>query len=173
MAIQTVLVATDLTQDSAGAIDHTVELIRCLPIKVHVVHVNPALISVAAAEPFLTTASPLREDPKWADAQLRKLQHRLLEAGCVECEVEMVLGSPAEAIADLAEELWADLIVIGTRGVGGLRRLLSGSVSERVCRLAPCPVTVVRGRLASGTSGRRSAREPRLDAWLKSLPRRR
>lgn len=51
---------------------------------------------------------------------------------------------PAEQIAQLAADLEADLIVVGTHGRRGLRRLLLGSVAEGVVRHAPCPVFVVR-----------------------------
>ena len=49
-----------------------------------------------------------------------------------------------ENIVGLAEELGADLIVIGSRGLSGMKRLVMGSVSESVVRHAPCPVLVMR-----------------------------
>ncbi len=51
---------------------------------------------------------------------------------------------PSEEIARLAEEIAADLVVVGTHGRRGLPRLLLGSVADSVVRLAPCPVLVVR-----------------------------
>jgi nucleotide-binding universal stress UspA family protein len=54
------------------------------------------------------------------------------------------LDGPAEDIAQLASDLEADLVVVGTHGRRGLRRLLLGSVAEGVVRLAPAPVLVVR-----------------------------
>ena len=51
----------------------------------------------------------------------------------------------AEQIVSLAEEIEAGLIVIGSRGLGGIRRALMGSVSDSVVRHAHCPVMVVRG----------------------------
>lgn len=54
------------------------------------------------------------------------------------------VGKIAEQIAGLAGEIGADLLVVGTHGRQGLRRLLIGSVAERVVRLAPCAVLVVR-----------------------------
>jgi nucleotide-binding universal stress UspA family protein len=53
-------------------------------------------------------------------------------------------GAPADAIVDYARALGADLIVLTSRGRGGWRRLLLGSVAEAVLRSAPCPVLVVR-----------------------------
>jgi len=54
------------------------------------------------------------------------------------------LDAPAEEIAQLASDLEADLVVVGTHGRRGLRRVLLGSVAEGVVRLAPCEVLVVR-----------------------------
>jgi nucleotide-binding universal stress UspA family protein len=53
-------------------------------------------------------------------------------------------GFPDAEIVDLAEELGASLIVMGSRGHGGVRRALMGSVSDSVVRHAHCPVLVVR-----------------------------
>jgi nucleotide-binding universal stress UspA family protein len=55
-----------------------------------------------------------------------------------------------EAIVHLAEEIDADLIVIGSRGFGGLKRALLGNVADSVVRHAHCPVLVVRP--SQGTS---------------------
>jgi nucleotide-binding universal stress UspA family protein len=53
---------------------------------------------------------------------------------------------PAREIAQLAADLEADLVVVGTHGRRGLSRVLLGSVAESVVRLAPCPVLVVRAK---------------------------
>ena len=55
----------------------------------------------------------------------------------------LVEGGPVEAILDLAREEGADLIVMGTKGLGGLERAVLGSVTLGVTRAAPCPVLVV------------------------------
>ena len=54
------------------------------------------------------------------------------------------LGVPYEEIVDVAKELAVDLIVIATHGYTALKHFLLGSTTERVVRLAPCPVLVVR-----------------------------
>ena len=51
---------------------------------------------------------------------------------------------PQQAILDVAREVKADLIIVGTQGRGGIARLFLGSVAERVVRTAPCPVLTVR-----------------------------
>jgi nucleotide-binding universal stress UspA family protein len=56
----------------------------------------------------------------------------------------LVDGGVAQEIVGLAEEIGAGLIVMGSRGGGGIRRALMGSVSDSVVRHAHCPVMVVR-----------------------------
>jgi nucleotide-binding universal stress UspA family protein len=65
-------------------------------------------------------------------------------------EVEAVVreGYPASVIVEEAEERGADLIVIGTRGLSGLKHLLLGSIAERVVQKAPCAVLTVKPRAA-------------------------
>jgi len=78
-----------------------------------------------------------------AAENLERYAKPLREAGLdVECVVRE--GYPASVIESEAEERPADLIVIGTRGHGGLKHLLLGSVAERVVQKAPCPVLTVK-----------------------------
>jgi len=60
------------------------------------------------------------------------------------CVTYVSVDTPAQGIAQLASDLEADLIVVGTHGRRGLPRFLLGSVAEAVVRLAPCPVYVMR-----------------------------
>ncbi len=66
--------------------------------------------------------------------------------------VEMVQGPPASVITTRAEQQGHDLIVVGTHGNRGFRRLLLGSVAEGVVRHAPCSVLVVHGENAGQTA---------------------
>ena len=60
-------------------------------------------------------------------------------------QAHLKIGGPVEEIVALAEETGAGLILLGSRGLGGVGRALMGSVSEFVARHAHCPVLVVRG----------------------------
>jgi nucleotide-binding universal stress UspA family protein len=64
--------------------------------------------------------------------------------GLVDVEVRVVGGEPGAAICELADEVSAGAIVLGTRGRGGITRALLGSVSDYVTRTAPCTVVVGR-----------------------------
>ena len=69
---------------------------------------------------------------------------KVREAGGTVVQVHLRMGKAAVEIVDLAEELGAGLVVVGSRGLGGIRRALMGSVSDSVVRHAHCPVLVVR-----------------------------
>jgi nucleotide-binding universal stress UspA family protein len=80
---------------------------------------------------------------------LRCLEARVHEVRCARAAVvgtHLRMGRPEEAIGAVAEEIGAGLIVMGSRGRGGVRRALMGSVSDSVVRHAHCPVLVVRGQ---------------------------
>ena len=64
---------------------------------------------------------------------------------------QVVNGSPGPAICDLATELGAEAIVLGSRGRGGIKRAVLGSVSDHVLRNAPCPVVVTAAKATEGT----------------------
>ena len=75
---------------------------------------------------------------------LRKLTWQAKVAGGAVAEDHLRMGAPGEEIVRLAEAIGAGLIVMGSRGRGGMKRALMGSVSDSVVRCAHCPVLVVR-----------------------------
>jgi nucleotide-binding universal stress UspA family protein len=89
-------------------------------------------------------------------AELRDAEALLCEAANMASDVvnatELRFGDPAEAICQLANDVRAELIVVGSRGLGRLNRLLLGSVSRGVVERAPCSVLVVRAGVSAGGS---------------------
>ena len=69
---------------------------------------------------------------------------KIKEAGAIAAGAHLKRGRAAETITDVAQDLGAGLIVMGSRGLGGVRRALMGSVCDSVVRHAHCPVLVVR-----------------------------
>lgn len=67
-----------------------------------------------------------------------------LGATALDVQEELLEGPPAEAILSVAQTSHADLIIMGTRGLGALKGLVLGSVSHKVVQLAHCPVLMVR-----------------------------
>ena len=84
-------------------------------------------------------------DARLVEAQ-RILQKALGFVGDVPAEVhtELIEGDPAEAIIEVAKTRQSDIIVMGSRGLGGLAGLVLGSASQKVVSHAPCPVLIVR-----------------------------
>ncbi|WP_029059120.1 universal stress protein [Stappia stellulata] len=70
--------------------------------------------------------------------------NRSREMGVSSVDVRVVAGDCAESILDTARDIGADLIVMGSRGLGGLKGLLLGSVSSKVSQHATCSVLTVR-----------------------------
>jgi nucleotide-binding universal stress UspA family protein len=87
---------------------------------------------------------------------LEEHANRLEAEGVKVGDVHLAFGEADREIVRIAEEMRADLIVVGSRGLGGIRRALIGSVSDSVVRHAHCPVLVVR---------QRRSREPAAQRW--------
>ncbi|MBK9924294.1 MAG: universal stress protein [Anaerolineales bacterium] len=84
------------------------------------------------------------------DTRLEEAQHVLQKAieavgeTHLDIHTELIEGNPADAIIDVAKTRDSDIIVMGSRGLGGLAGLLLGSTSQKVVSHAPCPVLIVR-----------------------------
>jgi len=135
---QTVVVPIDFSDLSRGTVDLALQLVEDAS-HVHVIHVLPML---AAAEPgVIWDAVDDLSRSEHAEGALREL---FSDAKYTGIHVTATVGDPGHEIADFAGQLKADLIVLPSHGRTGLRRLLIGSVAERVVRLAHCPVLVLR-----------------------------
>ena len=87
----------------------------------------------------------MRHQKQAAASQFLEEQvQKIKEAGGEIAQAHPRLGRPYAEIVQLAEELDAGIVVVGSRGEGGVRRALLGSVSDSVVRHAHCPVLVVR-----------------------------
>ncbi|HEX6275324.1 MAG TPA: universal stress protein [Polyangiaceae bacterium] len=100
--------------------------------------------SVAGAPFGATPVVPPPEVQEQMRSAMRETMQRELERVKATGETEVIDGSPASAVAEYAEKLGAELIVVGTHGRTGFSRLALGSVAEHVVRSAGCPVLVVR-----------------------------
>ena len=84
-----------------------------------------------------------REKKEKADAILEKTD-KILKSHGIECKAKLTVGPISEEIVRIAEEGKFDVIFMGSRGLGGLKRMLLGSVADKVLRHAHCSVTLVR-----------------------------
>ena len=143
-----ILLATDGSEEAKLAFASAADLSEKTASELHVVYVgHMPLVSYEA--PGATTLDPdlwrrMHEDAEQeARTKLDEQVQRVGKTGEV-AEMHTRLGRPDAEIVGLADELGAGLIVLGSRGLGPLRRALMGSVSDSVVRHAHCPVLVVR-----------------------------
>ena len=141
-----VLLATDGSEDAALATRTAIDLRNKTNSELHVVHVGPLVGYVAPGAPPITDVNSRyqKEYHKVAQNLLTAQIQQIKDAGSEVEQAHLRMGKPDEEIIDLAEEIGAGLIVMGSRGRGGIRRALMGSVSDSVVRHAHCPILVVR-----------------------------
>jgi nucleotide-binding universal stress UspA family protein len=141
MTFKHILIAVDDTPVSARAVELASELAKSLGAAVALLHVvDPAL--VVTPEAGLATAKLMADAEREGRRLLAGFRDRMaLPVGTLEF---LQTGEPAPMIVKTAKEWPADLVVIGTRARGGVRRALLGSVADGVMRHAPCPVLVIR-----------------------------
>ena len=133
------LVPVDFSDDSAAALDSAAELASDLGAQVHLLHACAVSTSAGGGVP-VDLEQRVREA---SGARLEEWRQRLVDRG-VEAEAHLRTGDPSQAIRELADEIDADLIVIGRRGQSRLLDVMLGSVAERTLRTAPCPVLAVK-----------------------------
>jgi len=148
-----ILLATDGSEDAKLAARTAVELAQKTGSQLHVVYVGgegfyeTPLVEFATLEPTWTAReySDLMSNIERTERELLDEEvEKVLAAGGKVAQAHLSMGRAAPKIVALAEEIGAGLIMMGSRGQGGISRALMGSVSESVVKHAHCPVLVVR-----------------------------
>jgi nucleotide-binding universal stress UspA family protein len=143
MKIQVILVPMDFSPYSEAALERAVELAKGFGARIHLLHSYAIPVRGVMPYDFAVPDGVWDGIRKAAEDKLEQLQGRVDSAG-VEASREVSPALPTEAILTAAEEIDADLIVMGTHGHTGLKHVLLGSVAERTIRLAPCSVLTVK-----------------------------
>jgi nucleotide-binding universal stress UspA family protein len=139
---QRILVPVDFSDSSARALQHAAKLAAESGGTLVIVHVVPADYGWLGVG---------RDESRDLDRSLQRQAAGRLRAFADEhvghnmaADLEVRIGQPAEEIVAAARESKCNSIVLSTRGLSGLDRYLIGSVADRVARLAPCPVILLR-----------------------------
>ena len=142
-----ILVPIDGSSTATRGLDEAIDLCRATGGSIRVLHVMDDLVFVSGFESGASYA-------KNVVPQLRKRSEELLEAGRKRAEaagvavdsllVECFARRTSEIVCEQAIAWHADLIVVGTHGRRGMRRMMLGSDAEQIVREAPVPVLVVR-----------------------------
>ena len=137
-----ILVPVDFSDSSARALRHAAKRAAESGDSLIVVHVVPADYGWSGIG---------REESRDLDRSLQRQAADRLRAFTdenvgenVSADMEVRVGQPAEEIVAAARDSKCDSIVLSTRGLTGLDRYLIGSVADRIARLAPCPVVLLR-----------------------------
>jgi nucleotide-binding universal stress UspA family protein len=145
----TILVATDGSEEAALALTTAADLSKSTNSELHIAYVFPTAVQRPFPNPI--TSRPrevLEHELEEAMHQAQEFLDREVEQvkgeGVAVADSHLLRGRPDREIVHLSEELGAGLIVMGSRGLGGVRRALMGSVSDSVVRHAHCPVLIVR-----------------------------
>lgn len=157
--IKTILVGIDGSKYAESALEAAIDIAKRYSAKLFIVYIHPLpsmpLVTGVPAYPHIIThfpdyypkASP--EVKEKIEPLLKKYVKMAIEHGIKEVESKILpfWGSVGEGLISFADENKASVIVIGSRGLTGLKRVLLGSVADYVIRNAHCNVLVIRAAL--------------------------
>jgi nucleotide-binding universal stress UspA family protein len=137
-----ILLATDASEEATLAFQTAADLSERTGSELHVIHVGEVpLVYHPERHGY---GAEYEEHEREARQLLEAQVERIKGAGVTVAQAHLRMGRADEEIVVLAEELGADLVAMGSRGLGGVRRGLMGSVSDSVVRHAHCPVLITR-----------------------------
>ena len=142
MAVKRYLVPVDFSKSSDVALTYGARLLKeNKQVSLVLVHV---ITDSAAKVPFYTREQFYRELKEEARKRIRRLLNKKHLKALKSRVVIVVSSDPARVIANQAKKLKASMIIMGSQGRTGLKRLVLGSVAERTLRYAKCPVLIVK-----------------------------
>jgi nucleotide-binding universal stress UspA family protein len=143
MTAQRFLVPVDFSENANQAVECAITLASKLEARVTLLHVIQPLPLGSGDMGMTVPYTYIQELEADITSRMQAYLERVTAAG-LEGEIAVVHGVPFQEILETAKAQQVDLIIMGTQGRTGLQHMLMGSVAEKVVRLAPCPVLVVR-----------------------------
>jgi nucleotide-binding universal stress UspA family protein len=142
-----ILLAIDGSGESEPATRRAVDLADTAGSELHVVYVGQLPNFLMNDPNIMGFYRKLYDDIEQESLEiLWRLTWEVKAAGGAVASAHLRMGNVAEEIVELAKEVQADLIVMSSRGHGGLRRVIEGSISDVVVRRAACAVMTVRSQ---------------------------
>lgn len=144
MLFSKIVAAFDGSKAANKALDKAIELVKVTPgASLTVIHAFD-FPRFYIAEGFAPIPASVNQDfYNVAESTVKEAEERIKQAGLTP-HVELLQGAPAEALLEYVKTHECDLIVIGSRGLGGIREFVLGSVSHNVVQHAHTPVLVVK-----------------------------
>lgn len=142
LKIQKILVPIDYSESALTTMKYANELAVSYGAGLHLIHVIQEAVfpTTYGVEPVAIAVPEVISRSKKALLDLRSSKINPE----IPVNVHVLIGNPASDIVDFAADLDVDLVVIATHGLSGIKRLLIGSVTEKVVRMAQCPVFTVK-----------------------------
>ncbi len=135
-----ILVATDFSDTAAVAVDWAAELARQQEAHIELVHA----VTMPLSQPgFVPVGPQLSEEVRQAALDRLRQTAATLTGRGIAVEIWLGVGTPAQVILERADKITPEIIVVGTRGLSGLKHVLLGSTAQRVVQGASCPVLSV------------------------------
>lgn len=144
LSLRQILVPVDFTETSDRALDYAVELARKFEASITVLHAYQIPVYGFPDGAYITTAEVATQLSTAAQGRLDSIVDSRKVTGVPMASI-LRDGVAWEEVNSVAQEIKADLIIIGTHGRRGLARALLGSVAENVIRTAKIPVLVIHG----------------------------
>lgn len=138
-----IMVAIDRAEITNKLLDATIEIAQNKQTQVSLVNVSQEYVSngmIYVPENFLEEI--LNEMEKASLEQLQQAKSKLESAG-IKPEIVHLKGDPAHEILNFSRDTEQQLIIIGSRGLRGIKEMMLGSVSHKVSQLSSCPVLIV------------------------------
>ena len=153
LTYKVILVPIDFSQHSKRTLEYARRIAARDNATIRLLHVFQVPdYAVTQYEYRQQGSEQLRNQVDWAEAEaqehLNAVESELLSKG-IKVKAYLRVGYPFEEIVAMANDPKVDLVIIGSHGLSGIKRLLVGSTAERVVEHAPCPVLVVKERKVS------------------------
>jgi universal stress protein E len=138
--LEDVLVAHDLTDVGAKALEYGLSIAKLTGARLHVVHVEPLVLE----EVFVMADAPAHCDISRARAR-QAIEQQIEASGVsIEAKISVLTGEPAFVLVDYLEEHSIDLLIMGTIGRSGIPGVVTGNTAERMLPLVQCSLLAIK-----------------------------
>lgn len=141
-----ILACTDGSEQSLKALQRAASISKCFNGELTVIHVENFIPHLKNNWPYFSEVSikELEEKNKENVARIMADAVKLFDEQNIKIKTLMLTGQPSETILRVASEEGFNMIIIGSRGMGGFKKLLLGSVSNAVAQVAAADVLIVK-----------------------------
>ncbi|RJP87772.1 MAG: universal stress protein [Desulfobacteraceae bacterium] len=147
--INNILCATDFSKLSEQVVSYGIALAKEFNAKLTVCHVVDFPTVSMYGEAVLEPIDHQNRFMEYARAEI----DRLVSGSSIDYHAMVAVGNTIDEITHLVDEQQADLVIVATHGRSGLKRFFLGSVTERLMRILPCPLLVLRSETEDAVSG--------------------